>query len=115
MKANNSFCFQAEDGIRDIGVTGVQTCALPICAAEVKFAAAVGCDHTIDARSRTEEKGRDLSWSAPLCTQQQDVEREQIAKACLTKFAHHLFLKIHRDLDYGFSWQIGRASCRERV
>src|SRR3712207_7609913 len=24
--------FQAEDGIRDIGVTGVQTCALPICA-----------------------------------------------------------------------------------
>src|SRR3712207_9529053 len=26
-----SFFFQAEDGIRDIGVTGVQTCALPIC------------------------------------------------------------------------------------
>src|SRR5258707_4065953 len=25
-----SFFFQAEDGIRDIGVTGVQTCALPI-------------------------------------------------------------------------------------
>src|SRR3712207_9554491 len=25
------FFFQAEDGIRDIGVTGVQTCALPIC------------------------------------------------------------------------------------
>src|SRR5947209_15632227 len=24
------FLFQAEDGIRDIGVTGVQTCALPI-------------------------------------------------------------------------------------
>src|SRR5215217_9570750 len=30
------FFFQAEDGIRDIGVTGVQTCALPI------FAGAVG-------------------------------------------------------------------------
>ena len=27
------FFFQAEDGIRDIGVTGVQTCALPIYAA----------------------------------------------------------------------------------
>src|SRR3712207_4255114 len=26
-----NFFFQAEDGIRDIGVTGVQTCALPIC------------------------------------------------------------------------------------
>jgi len=24
------FCFQAEDGIRVIGVTGVQPCALPI-------------------------------------------------------------------------------------
>src|SRR5699024_11657995 len=26
------FCFQAEDGIRDRNVTGVQTCALPISA-----------------------------------------------------------------------------------
>src|SRR5260370_13781454 len=26
------FFFQAEDGIRDSSVTGVQTCALPICA-----------------------------------------------------------------------------------
>src|SRR5258707_11803122 len=32
------FFFQAEDGIRDIGVTGVQTCALPIYSA-----AAFGC------------------------------------------------------------------------
>src|SRR3712207_6907032 len=30
------FFFQAEDGIRDIGVTGVQTCALPIFGADVK-------------------------------------------------------------------------------
>src|SRR5206468_7922847 len=28
----NTFFFQAEDGIRDLIVTGVQTCALPICA-----------------------------------------------------------------------------------
>src|SRR2546430_13680104 len=28
------FFFQAEDGIRDLTVTGVQTCALPICAPE---------------------------------------------------------------------------------
>src|SRR5205085_3654172 len=26
-----AFFFQAEDGIRDLTVTGVQTCALPIC------------------------------------------------------------------------------------
>src|SRR5687768_2020571 len=27
------YCFQADDGIRDVAVTGVQTCALPICLA----------------------------------------------------------------------------------
>mgnify|MGYP000309359801 CR=1 FL=1 len=30
------FFFQAEDGIRDDLVTGVQTCALPICNEELK-------------------------------------------------------------------------------
>ena len=30
------FFFQAEDGIRDYDVTGVQTCALPICMVLVK-------------------------------------------------------------------------------
>src|SRR3712207_7792868 len=32
------FFFQAEDGIRDIGVTGVQTCALPIFGARLPLA-----------------------------------------------------------------------------
>src|SRR3712207_7649471 len=31
------FFFQAEDGIRDIGVTGVQTCTLPIYRPELSF------------------------------------------------------------------------------
>src|SRR5438067_3013366 len=31
------FFFQAEDGIRDRNVTGVQTCALPICLAEQRW------------------------------------------------------------------------------
>src|SRR6266478_6085307 len=29
------FFFQAEDGIRDLTVTGVQTCALPICSQQI--------------------------------------------------------------------------------
>src|SRR3712207_7988712 len=33
------YFFQAEDGIRDIGVTGVQTCALPILTGHVAQAA----------------------------------------------------------------------------
>src|SRR5690606_39854870 len=35
------FFFQAEDGIRDFHVTGVQTCALPISALAVAFVAAL--------------------------------------------------------------------------
>src|SRR2546429_2279120 len=31
------FFFQAEDGIRDVAVTGVQTCALPICSRIADF------------------------------------------------------------------------------
>src|SRR2546430_9992123 len=31
------FFFQAEDGIRDLTVTGVQTCALPICTRGMAF------------------------------------------------------------------------------
>src|SRR3712207_8902583 len=34
MRVIRVFFFQAEDGIRDIGVTGVQTCALPIFVSE---------------------------------------------------------------------------------
>src|SRR6266404_6763732 len=33
----SGFFFQAEDGIRDKLVTGVQTCALPICFPEIMF------------------------------------------------------------------------------
>src|SRR2546430_7974218 len=36
------FFFQAEDGIRDLTVTGVQTCALPICVAERRDAMFAG-------------------------------------------------------------------------
>src|SRR5690606_41400771 len=38
-----SFFFQAEDGIRDFHVTGVQTCALPISAAAAANAPTVRC------------------------------------------------------------------------
>src|SRR5688572_31098398 len=38
------FFFQAEDGIRDLTVTGVQTCALPICDRGADDAAAIA-DH----------------------------------------------------------------------
>src|SRR5262249_56035273 len=42
------FFFQAEDGIRDWSVTGVQTCALPISDATAQLRGGIG----IDARER---------------------------------------------------------------
>src|SRR5688572_31125577 len=44
------FFFQAEDGIRDLTVTGVQTCALPISAVLVALAL-VACVRPVNAQS----------------------------------------------------------------
>src|SRR5438034_2957081 len=49
------FFFQAEDGIRDHCVTGVQTCALPICrssrpAPEEEVTSEAGCPEPLAAR-----------------------------------------------------------------
>src|SRR5258707_2829673 len=43
--------FQAEDGIRDIGVTGVQTCALPICVSNAAAAGWRALEHAPSGRS----------------------------------------------------------------
>src|SRR3989449_7835144 len=54
------FFFQAEDGIRDVAVTGVQTCALPISRAKLvdRFVADVGRpDIPVAAGTPTVSKG----------------------------------------------------------
>src|SRR5437667_451981 len=48
------FFFQAEDGIRDRDVTGVQTCALPICS---------GPAQTDRTQSQAESAARTLWWT----------------------------------------------------
>src|SRR2546421_5739289 len=86
------FFFQAEDGIRDLIVTGVQTCALPIsplAIAPIAVAAAV-------ARSRAERLGRQLLLEHSL---------RQLGVRFAARQLHHLSQEE----------QIGRASCRERV
>src|SRR6516162_6433657 len=53
------FFFQAEDGIRDYKVTGVQTCALPIFDPKAKWFVAEGADAPHLARSVPLKKGFD--------------------------------------------------------
>src|SRR5205807_5289618 len=53
------FFFQAEDGIRDYKVTGVQTCALPICdAAAAALTAVVTCRPAIVGLSEDRQSRR---------------------------------------------------------
>src|SRR3712207_8160924 len=46
------FFFQAEDGIRDIGVTEVQTCALPI-----SWRSAASCERALRSVHRVASRG----------------------------------------------------------
>src|SRR2546430_7795355 len=53
------FFFQAEDGIRDLTVTGVQTCALPISRFRMSSPTCVAAGtlvQTIPCRARTSER-----------------------------------------------------------
>src|SRR2546422_5822113 len=52
------FFFQAEDGIRDVAVTGVQTCALPICRGRFQAPRGDGLGATPLARSDPARRAR---------------------------------------------------------
>src|SRR3712207_9393290 len=51
------FFFQAEDGIRDIGVTGVQTCALPILGVEAAVRRVVVLPMALGAHLEVRHRG----------------------------------------------------------
>src|SRR2546429_4312529 len=85
------FFFQAEDGIRDVAVTGVQTCALPISAARVGSPQADRSDGLVPvAPHRSARRVRGLA--SPRCPLPAAVRPPAMARV-----------------------EIGRASCRERV
>src|SRR5690606_41031420 len=60
------FLFQAEDGIRDFHVTGVQTCALPIYVVALLDAGDAGTDGLDDAGALVPEDGGELVGVRPL-------------------------------------------------
>src|SRR2546426_6935952 len=62
------FFFQAEDGIRDYKVTGVQTCALPISSVTESSAAAAIAKVLVSASGRNSRP----SWSSSVNTGRND-------------------------------------------
>src|SRR2546430_7558548 len=86
------FFFQAEDGIRDLTVTGVQTCALPISRADFLI----------------------------LIKPQFELRRQEIARGGIVKDQnlHDEAVRSVREFVESLGLdclEIGRASCRERV
>src|SRR5207249_9092699 len=94
--------FQAEDGIRDRNVTGVQTCALPILDGAHRHRARSKVN-IVNVRAQP-EPANSANWSRPL--------------RCASRW---LSARVVRPLDRretSSRWgkrKIGRASCRERV
>src|SRR3712207_7301731 len=79
------FFFQAEDGIRDIGVTGVQTCALPILLMEI----AAG-DADLDAvRAGLERIGESEGLDVSLRELSADARSEErrVGKECRSRWS----------------------------
>src|SRR5829696_9310806 len=67
------FFLQAEDGIRDWSVTGVQTCALPIC--------------TAAGRRRTRRTGTITPKSRPTCSIRWRSEERRVGKECRSRWS----------------------------
>src|SRR3712207_9298838 len=91
------FFFQAEDGIRDIGVTGVQTCALPI--------------SEVDGKP-TLVQPEQVNFGLAIDLPKADGSRSLVVAS----------IKGAEEMDFAQFWgayedaiQIGRASWRERV
>src|SRR5699024_11823738 len=92
-----SFFFQAEDGIRDRNVTGVQTCALPILDS-MGWSITLGVIFCL------------LFWCVAKAANSGVPTKFQSAIEMIIEFVDSSV----RDTFHGKS-QIGRASCRERV
>src|SRR5690606_39945915 len=90
------FFFQAEDGIRDFHVTGVQTCALPISTSCGILP--VAASQVVNVRAAAAERARVLA-PAPVSARAPSQERSAVTSSSAGAIRS----------------KIGRASCRVRV
>src|SRR5256884_3472970 len=107
------FFFQAEDGIRGVAVTGVQTCALPIYVPlfplpgveELSRSAEAGRQRLVDsARANTLSP---TSWAARLTIEQAAAVNDDFR-------AHRPTRLVGSQIQHGFSHLVGRAEAPKR-
>src|SRR2546430_10281826 len=79
--------FQAEDGIRDLTVTGVQTCALPICFAAEIPGAGGGCPRRARAHAREIPKQISHHNYLPWRALAMRSEERRVGKECRSRWS----------------------------
>src|SRR3989449_2499350 len=96
------FFFQAEDGIRDVAVTGVQTCALPIwfldnvsvpCHPQQIEFARLNLTHTVMSKRRLLElvgKGHVSGWDDPRLPTLKGLRRRGYTPEAIRAFCEHI-------------------------
>ena len=99
------FFFQAEDGIRDWSVTGVQTCALPILEAAI-------CWPHEEFYLGPKFKVTSISSQHIAITINHNQQSNNPTIIITNQYCKVLFIHCCK---HGMPLQIGRASCRERV
>src|SRR3712207_9238790 len=93
------FFFQAKDGIRDIGGTGVQTCALPICGAGARRplagrgAGGARRDRAAGPRRRRPPSGAVLAHHAPQIGRASCRERVSISVVAVSLKTKYLLVR----------------------
>src|SRR3712207_7158481 len=81
------FFFQAEDGIRDIGVTGVQTCALPISNTAGMYGAPDKQMGPCTSPTSAEQGGRAAFHPQMLSRRQGRSEERRVGKECRSRWS----------------------------
>src|SRR3712207_9021019 len=89
------FFFQAEDGIRDIGVTGVQTCALPILGPveeeallrDVGPLPSLAAEPALGRHPLLEQSGQDVHRGPPVSAEPPRSEERRVGKECRSRWS----------------------------
>src|SRR5688572_33142868 len=96
------FFFQAEDGIRDLTVTGVQTCALPICLVQRgSMEKSLGFDSIVQTELRSGVvRANDETFAAALGDLNgQRSEERRVGKECRSRWSPYHEKKKKKEKD----------------
>src|SRR3712207_8223163 len=114
------FVFQAEDGIRDIGVTGVQTCALPIFISQLMAERAALLDKlreltTLSVEQRLLTTLLRMATNSTFTREDGNIVLDSSRYRLLCELVGATRESVSLVLARLTGDEIGRASCRERV